>query len=66
MDFLNPFIDFIKSLVINIGAFLTGKYAEKYDQYKEQLDIEKKRDEIDAKRSPDRDSIIDRMRNNGL
>ncbi len=66
MDWLTPIISFIKSLVVNLGAFLAGKAAQKNDENEKNLDIEKKRDQIDADRSPSPDDILDSMRNGEL
>jgi hypothetical protein len=66
MDWLAPIINALKSLVINFGAFLAGKAAQKNDDNKKNLDIEKKRDKIDAEPSPNPSDILDSMRNGEL
>ena len=59
-------IDPIKSLFAYIGAFFSGILAEKYRDNKKDLDREKKRDKIDAKPSPKKSEILDKMKKGKL
>jgi hypothetical protein len=64
MGFFDAILNFFKSLGVNIGAFFAGKYAEKYESNKNDLNIEKERDKIDARAASSRADIIKRMRDN--
>jgi hypothetical protein len=66
MDWLSPLLNALKSLVVNFGAFLAGKYAEKYERNKDDLETEKERDKIDADPPSSPDALLKRMRDEGF